>query len=95
MITVGVRDLKSRLSQYLQYVKDGEKVIVTEHDKIIAEINMPQNEAKVSLNEELAKLSREGRVILAKRQQSYVTLPEIKEKLDWESVYREIRGDRI
>jgi prevent-host-death family protein len=42
MITVGVRDLKNQLSQYLQYVKDGEKIIVTEHNRIIAEIIVPE-----------------------------------------------------
>ena len=96
MITVGVRDLKTRLSQYLQYVKDGEKVIVTEHNKIIAEISVPQkNENVPPFEEKLIKLSMEGRVILAKRQQSYMAMPEIKENLDWESVYSEIRSDRV
>jgi antitoxin (DNA-binding transcriptional repressor) of toxin-antitoxin stability system len=42
MLTVGVRDLKNRLSHYLQYVKEGEKVVITEHNKIIAEITLPE-----------------------------------------------------
>jgi len=44
MITVGVRDLKNQLSQYLQYVKRGEKIIITEHNRVIAEISSPSNE---------------------------------------------------
>ena len=44
MITVGIRDLKNQLSLYLQYVKNGEKVIITEHNKVIAEISIPEKE---------------------------------------------------
>jgi prevent-host-death family protein len=98
MLMVGVRDLKNQLSQYLQYVKNGEKVIITEHNKIIAEISVPVQDKKdnVSLIEkELEKLSREGEIILAKRNKSYVKLPEIKEKIDWEKIYNETRADRL
>jgi prevent-host-death family protein len=98
MLMVGVRDLKNQLSQYLQYVKNGEKVIITEHNKIIAEISVPVQDKKdnVSLIEkELEKLSKEGEIILAKRNKSYVKLPETKEKIDWEKIYNETRADRI
>jgi antitoxin (DNA-binding transcriptional repressor) of toxin-antitoxin stability system len=95
MITVGVRDLKNQLSFYLQYVKNGEKVIVTEHDKVIAEINVPEIEDKyISIREKMRELSKEGDIILAKRTKNCVKLQKPKEKLDWESVYNEIRADR-
>ena len=93
---MGVKDLKNQLSQYLQYVKNGERVIITEHNKIIAEISVPKNEVKSStLEEKLEMLSKEGSIITAKRNKSCVDLPEIKEKLDWKSIYNEIREDRI
>lgn len=38
MITVGIRNLKDSLSQYLKMVKGGERIIVTDHNRIIAEI---------------------------------------------------------
>jgi antitoxin (DNA-binding transcriptional repressor) of toxin-antitoxin stability system len=98
MLTVGVRDLKNRLSHYLQYVKDGEKVVITEHNKIIAEITLPEkNNGKeiVSIEKKLKQLSREGEIVLAKRNKSCVTIPDTTEKLDWESVYNEVRADRI
>jgi antitoxin (DNA-binding transcriptional repressor) of toxin-antitoxin stability system len=95
MITVGVRDLKNQLSFYLQYVKNGETIIVTEHNKIIAEINMPENERKYSsVKEKMMELSKEGDIILAKRSKTCVKLQKPKEKLDWETVYNEIRADR-
>ena len=36
--TVGIRDLKARLSEYLRQVKDGETVIITEHGRPIGRI---------------------------------------------------------
>lgn len=41
MKTVGVRDLKNKLSKYLSLVKDGETVLVTDHGEVIAEIRQP------------------------------------------------------
>ena len=38
MRTAGVAELKAKLSQYLQAVKAGEEVIVTEHGKAIARV---------------------------------------------------------
>jgi prevent-host-death family protein len=70
MLMVGVRDLKNQLSQYLQYVKNGEKVIITEHNKIIAGISVPvqgKEDAIEFFEKELEKLSNEGEVILAKK----------------------------
>ena len=96
MIRVGVKDLKNQLSQYLQHVKNGEKVIITEHNRVIAEMNLPQKEKKLtSLEEKLKRMSKEGYIIPAKRKKSYAEIPEIKEKLDWKSIYNETRADRI
>ena len=96
MITVGVRDLKNQLSHYLQYVKNGEKVIITEHNKIIAEIRIPEKEEKsTAIEEKLTELSQTGEIILAKSNKSRLEIPEINEKLDWVTVYDAIRADRI
>lgn len=38
MVTVGIKNLKDSLSRYLKRVKDGERVLVTDHNRIIAEI---------------------------------------------------------
>jgi len=97
MITVGVRDLKNQLSQYLQYVKNGEKVIITEHNKIIAEINIPDRDQEntTEIEEKLIELGKKGELIPAKRKKTYAKLPEIKENLDWKTVYNDIREDRF
>ena len=41
MITVGIREIKNRLSEYLRKAKAGERVIVTEHGKPVAIITRP------------------------------------------------------
>jgi prevent-host-death family protein len=37
-VTVGIRDLKAQLSEYLRQVKAGETVIITEHGRPIGRI---------------------------------------------------------
>jgi antitoxin (DNA-binding transcriptional repressor) of toxin-antitoxin stability system len=98
MVTVGVRDLKNQLSQYLQFVKNGEKVVITEHNKIIAEISSPNDEKNdhiLLIEQKLQKLSMEGEIILAKRNNTRVNIPETKEELDWKTIYDEVRNDRL
>jgi antitoxin (DNA-binding transcriptional repressor) of toxin-antitoxin stability system len=99
MITVGVRDLKNQLSQYLQYVKDGEKIIVTEHNRIIAEIIVPEKKnTNISLPEKFEQLKRDGKMILSKQSETLVKKPQITEaekKIEWESAYNEVRADRF
>jgi antitoxin (DNA-binding transcriptional repressor) of toxin-antitoxin stability system len=97
MITVGVRDLKNQLSRYLQYVKDGEKIAVTEHDRIIAEIIVPEKE-NMSIERKFEQLEREGKMILSKRNETLAKKPQITEvekNIEWESIYNEMREDRF
>jgi len=56
--TVGIRDLKARLSEYLQKVKNGQSIIITEHGKPVGRI-LP---VAVSLEERLEMLRRAGLV---------------------------------
>ena len=56
MITVGIREAKNRLSEYLRKVKAGERVEITEHGKPIAVITRPRNAA----DERLEGMIREG-----------------------------------
>ncbi len=41
MKTVGVRELKNRLSEYLRQVRSGEGVLVTDRGEVIAELTPP------------------------------------------------------
>jgi antitoxin (DNA-binding transcriptional repressor) of toxin-antitoxin stability system len=98
MVRVGVRDLKNQLSLYLQFVKNGESVVVTEHDKVIAEISTPRYPHESKVESEFQRLSQAGVIILAKRNKSCVPLPETAvpgEKIDWFKTYDEVREDVV
>lgn len=41
MKTVGVRELKNRLSEYIRHVRSGEGVLVTDRGEVVAELTPP------------------------------------------------------
>ncbi|MGH8631863.1 MAG: type II toxin-antitoxin system Phd/YefM family antitoxin [Burkholderiales bacterium] len=43
---VSVRELKSRLSEYLRRVAEGEEVVVTSHGKAVARLVAPRSERR-------------------------------------------------
>ncbi len=68
MSTVGVKELKNRLTYYLRRTKQGEEVIVTERGKPIALIQRIQSvERAASREARLASLAAQGLVTLPSR----------------------------
>lgn len=68
MSTVGIKDLKNRLTHYLRRTKQGEEVIITERGKPIAMIQPIQAVAQaVSLDARLAQLAARGLLTLPTR----------------------------
>lgn len=68
MSTVGIKELKNRLTAYLRRTKQGEEVVVTERGKPIAVIQPIQSAPKiVSREARLAKLAAQGRIRLPSR----------------------------
>lgn len=95
MISVGVRDLKNQLSQYLQYVKHGERVFITEHNRIIAEISLPKDSTKdESVESILDDLASSGKLIRASRNSSVAIATENPAEIEWISVYKDNRDQR-
>ncbi|MEE9255476.1 MAG: type II toxin-antitoxin system prevent-host-death family antitoxin [Pseudomonadales bacterium] len=43
MTSVGIRELKNRLSEYLRKVRRGEKIMVTDRGEVVAELRPPTN----------------------------------------------------
>jgi antitoxin (DNA-binding transcriptional repressor) of toxin-antitoxin stability system len=41
MKTVGIRELKNRLSEYVRRVRSGESVLVTDRGEVVAELSSP------------------------------------------------------
>ena len=65
MSTVGVKQLKDHLTEYLRHTKHGEEVIVTERGTPIALIQPIRSAAKAaSLEAKLARLAAQGAVTL-------------------------------
>ena len=62
-VTVGIRDLKAQLSKYIQQVKAGETVIITERGKPIGRLvpSEPTTEARLKELEQAGMLAWSGR----------------------------------
>jgi prevent-host-death family protein len=58
MNTVGLRELKNRLSTYVRQVRDGDSVAVTDRGEIVAELVPPRRNRNAAAG--LAQLVRRG-----------------------------------
>ena len=65
MKSVGVRELKNRLSEYLREVRSGEAVLVTDRGDVVAELVPPgQRPDEPDLPSGLMALARKGQVTI-------------------------------
>ena len=70
MKSVGIRELKNRLSEYLRRVRAGETVLVTDRGQAVAELKAPgQAPILEHLQPELAVLAARGGVAIGGRNQ--------------------------
>jgi antitoxin (DNA-binding transcriptional repressor) of toxin-antitoxin stability system len=68
MRTVGIKILKNKLSEYVRAAEAGETVLVTDRDRVVAELSPPQRrvpDASVAANLEQGR--KEGWLTPAKR----------------------------
>ena len=97
MKTVGLRELKNHLSEYVRHVRDGETVTVTDRGEVVAELVPPRRQEGVHPG--LEEMARRGDIRLGKplspeqRARLYRIMPPVGgpsavELLDWE------RGER-
>ena len=77
MKTVGVRELKNRLSEYLREVRSGESVLVTDRGEVVAEIAPPGHRlADAGLAPALVALAKRGLATLGSSETAvYPPLP--------------------
>jgi antitoxin (DNA-binding transcriptional repressor) of toxin-antitoxin stability system len=78
MKTVGIRELKNRLSEYLRQVRLGESVLVTDRGEVVAEFSPPGRAlADASVPPGLVGLARRGLLTLGSRGDAsvYAALP--------------------
>jgi prevent-host-death family protein len=68
MSTVGIKELKNRLTHYLRQVKKGGEVIITERDVPVALIQrIDAVTSSVSVEAKLAKMAADGEIVLPSR----------------------------
>jgi prevent-host-death family protein len=61
MRSVGLKVLKNKLSEYVRFAAGGETVLITDRDRVVAELVPPQpRRDKLSEAEFIAKGAREG-----------------------------------
>ncbi len=61
MRAVGIRDLKNRLSEYVRIASAGERVLVTDRDRVVAELVPPESgRAEMLADAVLAEAVRQG-----------------------------------
>jgi antitoxin (DNA-binding transcriptional repressor) of toxin-antitoxin stability system len=97
MKTVGLKILKNKLSEYVRIAARGETVLVTDRDRVVAELNPPSPGYKDVLSDSfLTRGIREGWITPAKNPRSgppprkpVMTFDELMEELDKD------REDRI
>jgi prevent-host-death family protein len=66
MRSVGIREIKNRLSEYLRIVAGGEVVLVTDHGRVVAQLAPPPAFAPPPLEEDeaLRRLAAAGKLRL-------------------------------
>ena len=87
--TVGIAELRQNLSRYLQRVADGERLLVTDHNRPVAELGPPP-----SVGAALDRLIAEGRIIRPIRRGLPAPLSMEAEPHALSRALDEIRGER-
>lgn len=64
MITVGLRELKNRLAEYVREARSGESVLVTDRGEVVAELVPAGQTTGTGVPSGLIALAKTGRVTL-------------------------------
>ena len=70
MRTIGIRELKAQLSRALRDVQDGERYLVTDRGRVVAELRQPSSEGDRDLSridQVRLRMARAGELRLAER----------------------------
>lgn len=98
MKTVGVRELKDKLSEYIRKASKGESVLVTDRGEVVAELSPPGAQAAdPSIPAALVALARVGQVDLGAKGDAklYPELPRPRHmRLSVADMLNEERGPR-
>jgi antitoxin (DNA-binding transcriptional repressor) of toxin-antitoxin stability system len=100
MRSVGIKALKAHLSRYIDLVKKGEVVLVTDRDEVVAEIRLPSQLAPSNVSRwdlALQEEARRGSVVLAKNKQSRLpaSAAPASDSDESQEILAELREDRF
>jgi len=94
MRAVGLKVLKNKLSEYVRLAAGGEVVLITDRDRVVAEITPPQpGRSIVATDATLAELVREG-LLTPPTLPADQPLPPRKPTMAREQVLADLRKDR-
>ncbi|PYR70964.1 MAG: toxin-antitoxin (TA) system antitoxin [Acidobacteria bacterium] len=97
MKTVGVRELKNRLSEYLRHVRSGEGLLITDRGEVVAEMGPPGHAAgDASVPPGLVALAKRGLVTPGSQGDAklYPALPRRRRRFRASQLLDEERGER-
>ena len=97
MKSVGLRELKNRLSEYVRYVRSGEDVLITDRGEIVAELIPPgPRVGEPGVPSALAALARRGELTLGVANDAalYRKLPPLLKRHRAATLLDEERGGR-
>ena len=96
MKAVGVRELKSRLSEYLRMVRRGEEILITDRGEVIAELRQPGRSASEVRYPALLLHARQGKALLGEpnRPDLYAANPRVAADGTTGRLLDEERGER-
>ncbi len=92
MRTVGLKVLKNKLSEYVRIAASGETVLVTDRDRVVAELRPPQDRGSLTSDALLAEAMRQG--LLSAPMVVGEGPPSRAPIVPLEQVLRELRSDR-
>ena len=94
MRSVGLRVLKNKLSEYVRLAESGETVLITDRDRVVAELSPPRAQHRAFLDEPvLAELVRRG--ILTPAAQPFTgPVPRGKPVMKLDQLMRQLDEDR-
>lgn len=97
MRSVGLKLLKNKLSEYVRLAEAGETVLITDRDRVVAELAPPRAQQSAMLNDPiLAELVRKG-LLTPPARPFIVPPPRGKPVMKLEQLLRQLdedRGDR-
>ncbi len=94
MRAIGLKVLKNKLSEYVRLAAGGEVVLITDRDRVVAEIIPPQSGRSIAPTDaHLAELVRTG-LLTPPTIHPDIPLPPMKPVMKWKALAEELKKDR-